>query len=231
MRKTILFLGHFIVFSMFFSVSTKVFAHCDTLERPVIKESKVALEAKDVIPVLKWVSKEHEAEVKTAFDKALKERAKGVEAKEKADMEFFEVLVRIHREGEGAPFAGGIKPVGTPPEPAVLAADEAIEVGTVDSLVEEISSNIAKGIRERSNRVIEAKKHMNESFEAGREYVAAYVEFVHYVEGIHKSVSEAFAHHLKGETAKEEHQYTRKIEYLMSKKVYLKCWDWLMAAL
>lgn len=197
MRKTILFISLFVIM-MLFSISSKVFAHCDTLEGPVIKEAKVALENKDVTPVLKWIPKEQEAEVKAAFDKALKERAKGVEAKEKSDMEFFEILVRIHRESEGAPFTG-IKPAGTPPEPVVVAADEAIEVGTVDSLVEEISSNIAKGIRERFNRVIETKKHMNESVEAGRAYVAAYVEFVHYVEGLHKSVSEVTVHHLEKE--------------------------------
>lgn len=206
MRKITLFIWFLMISAMFFSIQTRVFAHCDTLEGPVIKEAKVALESKDVTPVLKWIPKEQEAEVKAAFDKALKERAKGAEAKEKADMEFFEILVRIHRESEGAPFVG-IKPAGTPPEPAVVAADEAIEVGAVDSLVEEISNNIAKGIHERFNHVIETKKHMNESVKAGRVYVAAYVEFVHYVEGIHKSAAGASAHHIDEVTVKEEHQH------------------------
>jgi len=206
MRRAILFMRFLIIPAMLFGIQNKAFAHCDTLEGPIIKEAKVALESKDVTPVLKWIPKEQEAEVKAAFDMALKERAKGAETKEKADMEFFEILVRIHRESEGAPFAG-IKPAGTPPEPAVVAADEAIEVGIVDSLVEEISSNIAKGIHERFNRVIETKKHMNESVEAGREYVEAYVEFMHYVEGIHKSAAGASAYHIEEETVKEEHQH------------------------
>ncbi len=206
MRRTILFVGFLLIPAIIFGIQNKAFAHCDTLEGPVIKEAKVALESKDVTPVLKWIPQEQEAEVKAAFDKALKERAKGVEEKEKADMEFFEILVRIHRESEGAPFAG-IKPAGTLPEPAVVAADKAIEVGIVDPLVEEISSNIAKGIHERFNRVIETKKHVNESVEAGREYVAAYVEFVHYFEGIHKSAAGTSTHHIDEVAAKEEHQY------------------------
>lgn len=168
-----------------------VFAHCDTLEGPVIKDAKAALESKDVTAVLKWVPKEREAEVKAAFANALKERARD---EEKADMKFFELLVRVHREGEGAPFTG-IKPAGTPLEPAVVAADEAIEGGSVDSLVEEISDSISGGIHERFNRVIETRKHMDESVEAGREYVKAYVEFVHYVEGIHSIASGGSAHH------------------------------------
>lgn len=195
MIKVILIIGLFIIV-MAFAVSNKVLAHCDTLEGPVIKEAKVALETKDVTLVLKWIPKAHESEVKAAFETTLTERAKGEKAKEKADMAFFEILVRIHRESEGAPFTG-IKPAGTPLEPAVVAADEAIEAGTVDSLVEEISSSIAQGIRERFNHVMETKKHMNESVETGREYVAAYVEFVHYVEGIHKSVSGESPHHVE----------------------------------
>lgn len=43
-------------------------------------------------------------------------RAKGKEAQELADMYFFETLVRIHREGEGAPYTG-LKP-GEAVEPA-----------------------------------------------------------------------------------------------------------------
>jgi len=206
MRRTILFMGFLIIPTMLFGIQNKAFAHCDTLEGPVIKEAKVALESKDVTPLLKWIPKEQEAEVKAAFDEALKERTKGTEATEKADMEFFEILVRIHRESEGAAFTG-IKPAGTPPEPAVVAADEAISAGSTDSLIQEISNAMAQGIRERFNHVIETKKHMNESVEAGRVYVAAYVKFMHYVEGIHKSVAGDLAHHIEVETVKEEHQH------------------------
>lgn len=94
-------------------------------------------------------------------------------------MEFFETLVRIHREG--APFTG-IKPAGTPLEPGVAKADAAIASGSADSLIAGKTESAAQEIRERFNGVMETKQHMNESVEAGREYVDAYVEFVHYVE-------------------------------------------------
>ena len=38
-------------------------------------------------------------------------RKLNVEAKELADMYFFETLVRVHRTGEGAPYTG-LKPAG-----------------------------------------------------------------------------------------------------------------------
>jgi hypothetical protein len=38
------------------------YAHCDTLNGPVIQSARTALEKKDVTPVLKWVKKEHEQE-------------------------------------------------------------------------------------------------------------------------------------------------------------------------
>ena len=40
-------------------------AHCDTLDGPVVIEAGVALKKGDVTPVLKWVKKAHEDEIKT----------------------------------------------------------------------------------------------------------------------------------------------------------------------
>ena len=77
-------------------------AHCDTLEGPVVTDAKKALEKGDVNPVLKWVKKEQEGEIREVFKKTLAVRSKGPEAKELADRYFFETLVRIHRAGEGA---------------------------------------------------------------------------------------------------------------------------------
>jgi hypothetical protein len=47
----------------------------------------------------------------------------------KADMYFFETLVRIHRAGEGASYTG-LKP-GAEIDPAIAMADEALESGSV----------------------------------------------------------------------------------------------------
>jgi len=163
-------------------------AHCDTLSGPAVTDARKALDKKDVAPALKWVKKEDEAAIKEAFQKTLKVREKGPEAKELADQYFFETLVRIHRAGEGAPFTG-LKPAGTELGPAVEGADKALETGSVDSLVKLVTDEAAAGIRKRFERAMEKKKLADQSVAAGREYVEAYVEFVHYVERLHRDAA------------------------------------------
>ena len=102
-----------------------VFAHCDTLDGPVVKTARDALNIGDVTPILKWVKKENETEMKDLFKKTLTVRSKGKEAQELADMYFLETLVRLHRAGEGEPY-NGLKPAGVV-EPAVVEADKALE--------------------------------------------------------------------------------------------------------
>ncbi|HOW98687.1 MAG TPA: DUF6448 family protein [Kiritimatiellia bacterium] len=98
-------------------------AHCDTMKGPVIPEAKAALGKGDVTPVLKWIKEGDEAEIKEAFAKALLVRAKGPEAQELADKSFLETLVRLHRAGEGAPYAG-LKDEAV--APIVAMADKAV---------------------------------------------------------------------------------------------------------
>jgi len=166
-------------------------AHCDTLSGPVVLTAKAALEKGDVTPVLKWVKKEHEAEVKAVFQKALAVRAKGPDATEVADRYFLETLVRLHRAGEGEPYTG-IK--DEPVEPIVALADQALDSGSADAVIEKVTAHVAEGIRERLKRAVEAKKHAEQSVEAGREFVEAYVQYMHYVEGIHSAAMAAGAH-------------------------------------
>ncbi|MBI5116109.1 hypothetical protein HZA56_06515 [Candidatus Poribacteria bacterium] len=169
-------------------------AHCDTLDGPVIAEANAALEKGDVTSVLKWVKEDDEREIRQAFEKTMAVRTKAPEARELADTYFFETLVRVHRAGEGAPYSG-LKGSGAEMGPAVTGADKALETGKIDSLVKLVNDSAAAGIRERFHRAIEAKKHANESVEAGREYVEAYVEFVHYVERLHGDAAGPVAHH------------------------------------
>jgi hypothetical protein len=161
---------------------------------PVIQDAKIALEKGDITPVLKWVAKDQEKGVREAFKRALAAKTKAPAVKEKAEMHFFETLVRIHRAGEGAPFTG-LKP-GEAIEPIVAAADKSLETGNSDDLVKQVTDEVTAGIRKRFDKVVEKKKHVDESVKAGREYVAAYVEFTHYVEGLYqKAVSEGAHHH------------------------------------
>ncbi|MBI5843913.1 MAG: hypothetical protein HZB23_04490 [Deltaproteobacteria bacterium] len=176
------------------TVAGKAFAHCDTLDGPVVIDAKAALASGDVKPVLKWVGAEDEKEIREIFAKTLKARKQGAEAKELAEMYFFETLVRVHRAGEGFPYKG-LKPAGTDPGPAVKAADKAIETGSVEGLAEDLSSEVKESIKRRFNRVIEIKKHAAESVADGREFVEAYVSYVHYVENLHGMVSGPSGHH------------------------------------
>ncbi len=57
-----------------------VFAHCDTLDGPVVKTAKAALDKGDVTPILKWVKKNDEKEIKDLFQQTLivrKQRQRG----------------------------------------------------------------------------------------------------------------------------------------------------------
>ena len=187
MKRIIILIFFVAVFSL--ALSSLVHAHCDTLDGPVIQDAQIALENDDVTPVLKWVKQEKENEIQAAFDDALIDRK---ENKESGDMKFFEALVSIHREGEGADYTG-VKPAGTV-EPAVAKADKAMEEGSVDNLADKIGSVVAGGIKKRFTKVMETKKHMNDSVKEGREYVAAYVEYVHYVEAVHNLATGGSAH-------------------------------------
>lgn len=42
-------------------------AHCDTLDGPVVKDGRAALESNDVAPVLKWVQPDDEPGIREAF--------------------------------------------------------------------------------------------------------------------------------------------------------------------
>jgi len=172
--------GATITFISFIYLAGLSYAHCDTLDGPVVITAKKAIEKGDVTPVLKWVKKEHEAEIRELFKKTLAARAKGAEAKELADMYFLETLVRLHRAGEGEPYTG-LKSAGKP-DIAILESDKALENGKADELVKAITKEAEEGIRKRFANALEKKKHADESVEAGREFVEAYVEFLHYVE-------------------------------------------------
>jgi len=167
-------------------------AHCDTLDGPVVATARTALDKGEVTPLLKWVRPDVEDEIKAAFQQTLAVRKQGPEARELADRYFFETLVRIHRAGEGAPYTG-LKP-GAAIDPAVALADQALESGSVDKLVEVLTGAMAKGIRERFSRAYENQKRADESVAAGREFVESYVVFTHYVEGLHGLLKGGAAH-------------------------------------
>lgn len=159
------------------------YAHCDTLDGPVVGAARKALDSGNVNLVLVWVQKRDEAEIRKAFQRATVVRKAGAEAKELADHYFFETLVRLHRAGEGAPYTG-LKPAGTP-EPAVAAADKAIATGKLEPLAKLVSERMHSGLEKHFHQLSAKKKYNPNDVAAGRAYASAYVEYVHYVERLY----------------------------------------------
>ncbi len=178
------------------SAAGTVWAHCDTLTGPLIPEAQVALEKGDVTPLLKWVKKDNEVEVQAAFTKAVAVRAKGADAKDLADRYFLETLVRLHRAGEGAPYTG-IK--DTPGSPFEALVDQSIAEGSPDPLIARMSGHLAQVAKEKFARLAAARKNKDKSVEAGREYVDAYVVYIHYLDNVHQAIMSRGAHSGEGE--------------------------------
>ena len=168
-------------------------AHCDTMDGPVVTLAKKALEKGDVTLVLPWVAKEKEGEIKEAFELVSAVRGKGPKEKELADRYFFETLVRVHREGEGAPFTG-LKPAGLDLGPVIPEADKALETGNPKPLLTLIENTTHEGIHKYYMEAMEKKKHAGESVEAGRAYVQAYVPYLHFVERLYADATTPIAH-------------------------------------
>ena len=158
-------------------------AHCDSMEGPVVKASIKALETGNINYVLVWVRVEDEKEIKTMFDKVNRVRTLGSEAKELADMYFFETVVRVHRMGEGVGYTG-LKPAGYKPEEGIEAADIAIEKGSVENVLSHLDEKYHQRVKELFNNLQSKKNYNVNDLTAGREYVEAYVHFIHYIEGL-----------------------------------------------
>jgi hypothetical protein len=70
--------------------------------------------------------------------------------------------------------------------------------------------HLKDGVRERFNKVTEKKEHVNDTVDAGREHVEAYVEYTHYAEGVHKAIAGMGRHHDEELLEKEEAAHAKK---------------------
>lgn len=168
-------------------------AHCDTLDGPVVSEARKALETGNVNLVLGWVQKKDEAEIRGAFQKVTAVRKASPAARDLADTYFFETLVRVHRAGEGAPYSG-LKPAGEI-EPAIAAADRSIETGKLEPVAQMVIDRTKEGLHQQFDKVSAKKKYAPNDVAAARDFVGAYVEYVHYVERLYDGAGTAHAAH------------------------------------
>jgi len=62
-------------------------------------------------------------------------------------------------------------------------------------LIEKIQAHLAVAIKEKFDKALKASKNKDQSVESGREFVEAYVQYTHYVEGIHSAIMSTGGHH------------------------------------
>jgi hypothetical protein len=180
-------------------------AHCDGLDGPVVTAARQALEKNDLTRVLIWVQEKDEVEIRRAFERTLTVRKLSAQARELADMYFFETLVRVHRAGEGAPYTG-LKPAGRDLGPAIPEADRALETGDVEPLVGLLVGAAEKGVRRHFAETRAARSYPEGNVEAGRKYIELYVPFIHYVERLHQSATTASPGHEAEAGAEVQHE-------------------------
>ena len=146
--------------------------HCDSMDGPVVTAAARALEAGDVDLVLPYVPQAGEREVRAAFDRVVRARGSGGDAREVADRWFFETVVRVHRTGEGAPFTG-LRPAGGDHGPILPIAERAIESGSPDELADALCRVVREQVELRLRHALEARSHANGDLRANRAAVSA----------------------------------------------------------
>jgi len=171
-----------------------IFAHCDGLDGPVVRAARKALDTGNVNLVLIWVQKENEPEIRSAFQKTLAVRKLTPQARDLADTHFFETLVRIHRAGEGAPYTG-LKPAGRDLGPAIPAGDKALASGSIAAISKLLNDTVRERLNQYFSAAIASGKYSEKDVEAGRRYVKAYVEYIHYVEQVYDAAKKSPGHH------------------------------------
>lgn len=120
-----------------------------------------------------------------------------------ADYWLFETAVRLHREGEGAPYTG-LKPSGLDWGPVVPRAEKAISEGNPKAVIDFIAHTAHEELQERFDRVMAKKKYDINNVDAAREYVQAELGFVLYSHGLYSAITGRGEH---GEEGMKKHEH------------------------
>lgn len=77
--------------------------------------------------------------------------------------------------------------------------------GDVAPLTNLLAEKVRTGLVDRYNKAMAAKSFKAQDVGAGREYVEAYVTYIHYVEGVYEAaMNPAFGHYPEGAAAPHE---------------------------
>lgn len=130
--------------------------HCDTLDGPVVTAAKAALKAGNVNLILPWAPKKAEGKIKRAFEKTLRVRKLSKAAADLADYWFFETVVRLHREGEGASYMG-LKPAGLDWGPVVKKAEKTLKNGNPKEVIAFLQRTVDEELQKRFKHAMEKR--------------------------------------------------------------------------
>jgi hypothetical protein len=165
------------------------------MDGPVVLAARRALEAEDVDLVLPYVYEGGWEEVRRAFEMVSKARVQGAEAREVADLFFFETAVRVHRQGESAPYTG-LKPAGLYVGPVIPVAEKCIAGGSPGELIDLLTRRLADEIETRFGHLRALAARSGDDVHLARRHVAEVL------------ATEVWAHKLYGQigaTGHEEH--------------------------
>ena len=178
--------------------------HCDTMDGPVVTAAKKALDTGNLNLILPYAPEKAEDEIKKAFERTvIVRKSGGKEASDVADLWFFETVVRLHREGEGAPYTG-LKPAGLDWGPVLPRVDKAIETGNPGEVVDFLSNAVEEQIRDRFKHFLATKKYREDDVAAAREHIEAMLGLELYAHHLYTNITAGEAH---GEQAKSGHQH------------------------
>jgi len=82
-----------------------------------------------------------------------------------------------------------VKPV------AQLGREESIETGETAALERLLTAELRDGLHDSFARVQATRRYDANDVAAGREYVKAYVEYIHFVERLHEAITNPAAGH------------------------------------
>ncbi|WP_234573514.1 DUF6448 family protein [Rhodohalobacter sp. 614A] len=179
-----------LVFMLGFASTSQ--AHCDRVNGPVATDARKALETGDLSHALIWVTDQQAEELKSTFEQSLEVYTKGNESQELAVRYFISETVRLHREAEGMPFTG-LKPA-QPSSKDIQIAEQALVSGELAPVTDMLANEIQKKTSELYSKAMEAKSKKDNSVEAGREWVDAYVKYIVYVHKLYQKIQAGPAH-------------------------------------
>jgi hypothetical protein len=161
--------------------------HCDTRDGPVVIAAKRALQTGNVNIILPWIPKTAEPELKDAFQRTIQVRRLGNGPMDLADDWFYETAVRLHRQGEGAPYSG-LKPSGLDVGPVIPKAEKAIQDGDPKEVIDFLSRTIHDEIQTRFENMMAKKDYDVNDVDSARQYVQAMLGFLLFSHHLYKYI-------------------------------------------